>query len=88
MVAWEFARFFLRLYEEVQDADTLEEVMSEALVFAHNAVVEHEVLQRVLQTEPEVLLPRFTTEANQTHKGGGCLPGALPGSPRTARKGP
>jgi AcrR family transcriptional regulator len=68
VVGWEFARFFLRLYEEVQNAGSLEEVMERALVFAHNAVVEHEVLQRILQTEPEILLPRFTVEANETHR--------------------
>ena len=68
VVGWEFARFFLRLYEEVHDADTLEEVMERGLVFAHNAILEHEVLQRILQTEPEILLPRLTVEANETHK--------------------
>ena len=68
VVAWEFARFFLRLYEEVHDAETLEEVMERGLVFAHNAILEHEVLQRILQTEPEMLLPRLTVEANETHK--------------------
>ena len=68
VVSWEFARFFLRLYEEVQDAETLEEVMERGLVFAHRALTEHEVLQRILQTEPEILLPRLTVEANETHK--------------------
>ena len=57
VVGWEFARFFLRLYEEVSDAETLEEVMERGLMFAHRAVVEHEVLQRILVTEPEILLP-------------------------------
>jgi hypothetical protein len=54
------------LYEEVSDAETLEEVMERGLMFAHRAVVEHEVLQRILVTEPEILLPRMTTEADQT----------------------
>ncbi len=66
VVAWEFARFFLRLYEEVADADSLEEVMERGLMFAHRAVVGHEVLQRILVTEPETLLPRMTIEADQT----------------------
>jgi AcrR family transcriptional regulator len=68
VVSWEFARFFLRLYEEVHDAETLEEVMERGLVFAHKALTEHEVLQRILQTEPEILLPRLTVESNETHK--------------------
>jgi AcrR family transcriptional regulator len=67
-VGWEFARFFLRLYDEVHDAETLEEVMERGLTFAHNAMLEHEVLQRILQTEPEILLPRLTVEANGTHR--------------------
>ena len=41
--------------------------MERGLVFAHRALVEHEVLQRILVTEPEILLPRLTTEADQTH---------------------
>jgi AcrR family transcriptional regulator len=67
VVQWEFMRFFLRLYEEVHDADTLEEVMERGLVFAHNAIIEHEVLQRMLVTEPERLLPHMTVSANSTH---------------------
>ena len=67
VVGWEYARFFRRLYDEVSDADTLEEVMERGLVFAHRTLVEHEVLQRILTTEPEILLPRLTIEANQTH---------------------
>jgi AcrR family transcriptional regulator len=67
VVGWEYARFFLRLYEELSDAATLEEVMERGLMFAHRALVEHDVLQRILVTEPEILLPRLTIEANQTH---------------------
>jgi AcrR family transcriptional regulator len=67
VVGWEYARFFLRLYGEVSDADTLEEVMERGLVFAHRTLVEHEILQRILMTEPEILLPRLTIEADQTH---------------------
>jgi AcrR family transcriptional regulator len=68
VVRWEFFRFFLRLYEEVHEAETLEEVMERGLVFAHNAILEHEVLQRILQTEPEILLPHMTVSANGTHQ--------------------
>jgi AcrR family transcriptional regulator len=66
VVAWEYARFFLRLYDELSDAATLEEVMERGLMFAHRALVEHDVLQRILVTEPDILLPRLTIEANQT----------------------
>ena len=67
VVAWEFSRFFLRLYEEISDASSLEEVMERGLMFAHRALAGHEVLQRILVTEPETLLPQMTTESDQTH---------------------
>lgn len=66
VVAWENARFFTRLYEAVHDAGTLEEVMERGLMFAHRAIGDHEVLQRVLQTEPELLLPKLTVESDGT----------------------
>lgn len=68
VVSWEYARFFTRLYEEVQSADSLEEVMERGLTFAGRSIREHEVLQRILTTEPEVLLPRLTTEAQGTQE--------------------
>ena len=41
--------------------------MERGLMFAHRALIEHEVLQRILVTEPDILLPRLSTEADQTH---------------------
>ncbi len=66
VVGWEYDRFFTRLYEAVRDADTLEEVMERGLTFAHRAIAGHEVLQRVLQTEPELLLPAMTVKSEAT----------------------
>lgn len=66
VISWEYARFFTRLYHAVQNAISLEEVMERGLMFARRSIVEHEVLQRVLETEPEVLLPNLTVEAQQT----------------------
>jgi AcrR family transcriptional regulator len=63
VVSWEYARFFERLYEEVHSADSLEEVMERGLSFASRSILEHEVLQRILETEPEVLLPSLTVES-------------------------
>jgi AcrR family transcriptional regulator len=68
VVAWENARFFTRLYDEVRQAATLEEVMALGIAFAHRDVLAHEVLQRVLQTEPELLLPKLTVEAAGTQR--------------------
>jgi len=66
VVGWEYAAFFLRLYEEVHDAESLEEVIECGLVFAHRAIREHEVLQRMLTTEPEILLPQLSVESAGT----------------------
>lgn len=68
VVAWEYARFFTRLYEEVQSADSLEEVMERGLLFARRAIEDHEVLQRLLETEPELLLPRLGVESEGTQE--------------------
>jgi AcrR family transcriptional regulator len=68
VVAWEYARFFGRLYQEVQACDSLEEVMERGLAFAHRSIREHEVLQRILQTEPDMLLPTLTVESTGTQQ--------------------
>ena len=66
VVSWQFAVFFGRLYDEVRHAASLEEVLERGLVFARRSVLEHEVLQRILETEPEMLLPKLTVESNRT----------------------
>jgi AcrR family transcriptional regulator len=63
VVAWATVEFFARLYEQVQGAENLEQVMERGIMFAHRSIVEHEVLQRVMQTEPEKLLPALTFES-------------------------
>lgn len=66
VVSWQHLKFFGRLYEEVHGAASLEEVLERGLSFARRAVLEHEVLQMVLRTEPRVLLPKLTVESNRT----------------------
>ena len=65
-VSWEYRRFFGRLYEEIRGAASLEELMERGIVFARRCLREHLVLQKVLATEPEVLLPKLTVEAGRT----------------------
>jgi AcrR family transcriptional regulator len=65
VISWETTRFFLRLYQEVAAAHDLEEVLTIGLSFARRAVVGHEVLQRVLSSEPELLLPHLTVDATR-----------------------
>jgi AcrR family transcriptional regulator len=66
VVSWQHLKFFGRLYEEVHGATSLEELLERGLMFARRAVLEHEVLQMVLRTEPGILLPKLTVESNRT----------------------
>ncbi len=69
VVAWATRNFFVSLYEQVHGAADLEEVMERGIMFAHRSIVEHEVLQRVMQTEPDKLLPALTVESNRIRQG-------------------
>lgn len=64
-VGWEMNHFFVRLAEAVADAPDLEQRLERALAFARRSVLEHAVLQRVLQTEPDLLLPLMTVEQDR-----------------------
>jgi len=66
VVSWQYLQFFGRLYEEVHGATSLEEVLERGLLFARRQLLEHEVLQKMVQTEPEVLMPKLTVESNRT----------------------
>ena len=61
-IAWKTDQFFEDLAVDVAGSRTFEEVVTRALVSAHRWVVEHEVLQRLLDTEPGQLLPAITDE--------------------------
>ena len=65
VIAWEAGRFFERLAAAVGATEGLDELLEEALFFAHRAVQEHEVLQKILQTEPDRLLPQLTVESRR-----------------------
>lgn len=61
-VGWEMARFFGRLADAVAGAPDFASLVESGLIYAHSAVHGHEVLQKVLITEPEKLLPLLTVE--------------------------
>jgi AcrR family transcriptional regulator len=68
-VSWAVFDFFAKLYDRIQGATDLEEVMERGIMFAHRSIVEHEVLQRVMQTEPDTLLPALTVESIRIREG-------------------
>ena len=64
-VSAEMDRFFFRLAEAVVAAPDFASMLERGLAFAHAAVHGHEVLQKVLVTEPERILPLLTTEQDR-----------------------
>jgi AcrR family transcriptional regulator len=64
-IRWETARFFSRLAGAVATANNLAELLEEALLFAHRAIEEHAVLQKILQTEPELLMPQLSVDSER-----------------------
>jgi AcrR family transcriptional regulator len=65
-VAWEIGRFFVELGDRVRDAPDLGELLRLGLEFAHQSVQQHQVLRKMLDTEPERLLPLLTTESTKS----------------------
>jgi AcrR family transcriptional regulator len=64
-VAWEARRFFTRLAEEVSGAPDMSSLLQAALVHGQEAVEGHQVLQKVLHTEPDVLMRQLTFEGTR-----------------------
>jgi AcrR family transcriptional regulator len=65
-VGWELANYFNALADHVRDAPDLEQLLERGLGYAHRSVTEHEVLRKILDTEPERLLPLLTVESART----------------------
>ncbi|MBW3537228.1 MAG: TetR/AcrR family transcriptional regulator [Actinobacteria bacterium] len=61
-VMWETARVVEDLRRTVAGATGLEDLLVETLIFGHRAVSTHEVLQKVLETEPQRILPALLSE--------------------------
>jgi AcrR family transcriptional regulator len=64
-VTWEAARFFARLSIAIAQAPDFPSLLEEALIFAHRAIEEHDVLQKILVTEPERLILQLTVRSDQ-----------------------
>jgi AcrR family transcriptional regulator len=64
-ITWAVGQFFAELALAVQGAPDFPSLLEQAIAHAHRAVDEHVVLQKVLETEPERLLPQLTQSAPQ-----------------------
>ena len=51
-VSWAVFDFFAKLYDRIQGATDLEEVMERGIMFAHRSIVEHEVLRGSCRPSP------------------------------------
>jgi AcrR family transcriptional regulator len=65
-VGWELGNYFNRLADQVRDAGTLVTLLEQGLAFAHRSIAEHAVLRKIMETEPDRLLPLLTTEATRS----------------------
>ena len=65
VVDFEVLRFFGRMTEAVRGSTNLLEVTEASLSFAHRALAEHVVLQQILRSEPQLLVPRITESTNR-----------------------
>ncbi len=63
VIAFETLRFFQTLAEAIADAPDLETLLVEGIVFANEAFEGHEVLRKILETEPDRLLPQLSLES-------------------------
>jgi AcrR family transcriptional regulator len=61
-IRWEMARFFAELALAIEHAPDFESTLEEAIVFARGALAQHAVFQKVLETEPDLLLPRMSVD--------------------------
>ncbi len=62
VISWETLRFFGRLADAVSSAADIESILVDALMFGHRAIEQHAVLQKILEAEPGLLLPRLSSE--------------------------
>jgi len=65
-IGWELANYFTALADHVRDAPDLVQLLEQGLVYAQGSVAEHVVLRKILDTEPERLLPLLTVESAKT----------------------
>lgn len=65
-VGWELGHYLADLADHVRDEPDLVHLVEAGLVYARRSLREHQLLQAILQTEPERLLVLLTTESAKT----------------------
>jgi len=65
VVDFEVLRFFGRMTDAVRGSTDLLDVTGASLAFASRALAEHVVLQQVLRSEPQLLVPRINDSTNR-----------------------
>ncbi|NNN21358.1 MAG: TetR/AcrR family transcriptional regulator [Acidimicrobiales bacterium] len=65
VIAWAAFRWIEGLAAAVEGVRDFEELAVTAVMFAHESLQKHEVLQMVLKDEPEIVLPLLTVEATR-----------------------
>jgi AcrR family transcriptional regulator len=61
-IRWEATRFFAELAVAIEHAPDFVTTLEEAIVFARAAIAQHAVFQKVLETEPDLLLPQMSVD--------------------------
>ncbi len=61
-IRWEATRFFAELAVAIDDSPDFETTLEDAIVFARGALAQHAVFQKVLETEPDLLLPQLSVD--------------------------
>ncbi|MCB1030552.1 MAG: TetR/AcrR family transcriptional regulator, partial [Acidimicrobiales bacterium] len=64
-IGWAVREFFVDMASSVDADAPFPEIIEQAIAHAYRAVDEHVVLQKVLETEPERLLPHLSQAAPQ-----------------------
>ena len=65
LVRDEMRRFFIGLVEAIEDSADLAELLARGLMAARRMVGDHELYQRVMSTEPQLILPLMSVESQQ-----------------------
>lgn len=61
-IRWEATRFFADLAVAIEHSPDFETTLEDAIVFARGALDQHAVFQKVLETEPDLLLPQLSVD--------------------------